>query len=273
MWFRRRTKTEQTPETDIKREITDSKPEATGQVSVSLKPASRPYRRLSVLNVKGGSGKSTLCTNIAAQLAQKRLHPALEDHDPLCISYQWAIKRPEKLPGIHAINASVSNPKQVTRSWMRHVPEAVDLVVADTPGAFNRLQLQDFLANSHIILIPVADSSIDIESASNFIPQLLEHYLLQDKQNNIGVIANRTSQLNGLRPGFGEYLESLPVDWVASISDHAAYIDAYEQGRGICELDHHRYLDHVAWKRIMQWVEQRMAPPAGRETITRRRVT
>lgn len=265
MWPRRRKETDEFPGSDKKRGNAESS-------SATSRSASYPYKRLSVLNVKGGSGKSTLCTNIAAQLANKGFKLALEDHDPLCISYQWVMKRPENLPSIHPINASESNPKRVTRSWIRRVPESVDLVIADTPGAFNRLQLQDFLSDSHIILIPIADSSIDIESASDFIPQLLQHHLLQHKQNTIGVIANRTSQLNGLRPGFGEYLESLPVDWVASISDHAAYIDAYEQGRGICELNHHRYLDHVAWKRILQWIEQRMAPSAEGEMINRRRV-
>lgn len=264
MWLRRRKETDESDK--------EHKQEATNNAYATSKSVSAPYKRLSVLNVKGGSGKSTLCTNIAAQLAQKGRNLALEDHDPLCISYQWVMKRPENLPSIHPINASVSNPKRVTRSWMRRVPEPIDLVIADTPGAFNRLQLQDFLTNSHIILIPIADSSIDIESASDFIPQLLQHHLLQNRQNSIGVIANRTSQLNGLRPGFGEYLESLPVDWVASISDHSAYIDAYEQGRGICELNHHRYLDHVAWKRIIQWIEQRLSPASENDAINRRRV-
>ena len=267
MWLRRRKETDEFAETP-----NASAREQFASRSVAPKSTAYAYKRLSVLNVKGGSGKSTLCTNIAAQLAQKGRKLALEDHDPLCISYQWAIKRPENLPNIHPIDASVNNPKQMTRSWMRRVPELIELVIADTPGAFNRLQLQDFLTNSHIILIPIADSSIDIESASNFIPQLLQHHLLQNKQNTIGVIANRTSQLNGLRPGFGEYLESLPVDWVASISDHAAYIDAYAQGRGICELNHHRYLDHVAWKRIIQWIEQRISPAVDAQAIPRRRV-
>ena len=55
-----------------------------------------------VANPKGGSGKTTLATNIAGWLAGKRQRVVLEDRDPQQSSAFWLSRRPSLFPSIIA---------------------------------------------------------------------------------------------------------------------------------------------------------------------------
>ena len=52
-----------------------------------------------VANPKGGSGKTTLATNVAGWLAGKRQRVALTDIDPQQSSAQWLARRPPAVSG------------------------------------------------------------------------------------------------------------------------------------------------------------------------------
>ena len=51
-------------------------------------------RHIMVLNAKGGCGKSTLATNIAAYFANEGASVALADFDPQRSSLDWLERRP-----------------------------------------------------------------------------------------------------------------------------------------------------------------------------------
>ena len=49
-----------------------------------------------VANPKGGSGKTTVATNVAGWLAGKRQRVALADHDPQRSATEWLARRPRR---------------------------------------------------------------------------------------------------------------------------------------------------------------------------------
>ena len=53
---------------------------------------SQPYRLL-IANAKGGSGKTTITTNLATYLANAENGVAIIDHDPQGSSFQWGVKK------------------------------------------------------------------------------------------------------------------------------------------------------------------------------------
>src|SRR5436309_2838275 len=55
---------------------------------------------LVVANPKGGSGKTTLATNIAGWLAGRRQRVVLADFDPLRAATDWLARRPPLFPAI-----------------------------------------------------------------------------------------------------------------------------------------------------------------------------
>ena len=60
-------------------------------------------KRIIVLNPKGGSGKTTLATNLAANFAYAGFRPALMDLDPQGSSMRWLKKRPKDRAPVHGI--------------------------------------------------------------------------------------------------------------------------------------------------------------------------
>ena len=72
-------------------------------------------RRILVVNGKGGCGKTTVATNLAAMMARRSVMSAegsqspqkvvLIDHDPQASSSFWAEQRGPDLPAIHVIQA------------------------------------------------------------------------------------------------------------------------------------------------------------------------
>jgi chromosome partitioning protein len=57
-----------------------------------------------IANPKGGSGKTTLSTNIAGYLASHRQRVAILDLDRQKSASQWLANRPVNLPGIELMH-------------------------------------------------------------------------------------------------------------------------------------------------------------------------
>src|SRR5919204_301892 len=125
-----------------------------------------------VINPKGGSGKSTIATNLAAYFAAARMPTALMDYDPQGSSLNWLRQRPAGLARIHGANAAPAKPGRIRSHDMR-VPDETRQLVIDAPAGATGLLLQEMLARTNCILIPVAPSSIDIHATANFIRDLL----------------------------------------------------------------------------------------------------
>src|SRR5437879_8608827 len=72
-----------------------------------------------IANPKGGSGKTTLATNIAGWLAGKRQRVVLADADPQRSSTQWLQRRPPLFPAIvgHHGDAKKKDLKDFYPQW------------------------------------------------------------------------------------------------------------------------------------------------------------
>ena len=104
-------------------------------------------------NVKGGSGKSTLCVNIAAMLVKLNRSVCVIDTDPQQSTYDWIITT--KDPLLSQVNCrDVSN--------LEALSEIDDeFILIDTQGNLNK-ELADFLKISSLVLVPCRVSRDDI---------------------------------------------------------------------------------------------------------------
>jgi chromosome partitioning protein len=104
-----------------------------------------------VANPKGGSGKTTLATNIAGWLAGKRQKVALADADPQHSSAQWLSRRPALFPKVAA--ADGERRKDLERE--------VDWLVVDSAAGVHGDALRDGVRRADILLVPVSPSAFD----------------------------------------------------------------------------------------------------------------
>ncbi len=224
-------------------------------------PAHPELRKIVVLNPKGGSGKTTVATNLAACFAAQERKTALMDFDPQASTMRWAHNRPQERPFIYTVDAFTHNPR-VTRSFQLRIPPDVRQLVVDTPAAMTAQRLSQFTRGAHAILVPVLPSDMDIHAVSQLVADLLLVAKVSRRMGRLGVIANRVRENTLAYRRLMRFLESLKIPVVARLRDSQNYVHAAELGLGIHELAHAQAeKDLETWAPLIDWLEQRMGTP------------
>jgi chromosome partitioning protein len=214
-------------------------------------------RRIVVLNPKGGSGKTTIATNLASYYAVQGLKPTLMDFDPQGSSWRWVRKRAETAPPIHGIAAYERN-SRVTKSYALRIPADCQRVVVDTPAALVAQSMPALTRQATAILVPVLPSDIDIHAATRCISNLLLVAKILRSEQRIGVLANRVKRNTLVYGSLLRFLETLKIPVVATLRDSQAYIRAAETGLGIFEMKPSQVADDLAeWTPLIEWLGRR----------------
>lgn len=189
-----------------------------------------------VLNSKGGSGKSTVATNLASYYASQDFNTALMDYDPQGSSLQWLKLRPISANKIHGANAAKQK-AGIIRSWKMNVPSNTEKLVIDVPAGVEGLLLQETVRKADCIVIPVGPSSIDVHATADFIRDLLLIGKVREYKTHIAVLANRVRPTMPTYEPLERFLASLKLPFVTRLSDSDNYIHAFAQGLGVYECD------------------------------------
>jgi chromosome partitioning protein len=214
-------------------------------------------QRIIVLNPKGGSGKTTIASNLAACFAVAGRRPALMDLDPQGSSMRWLRKRPDENAPIHGI-AGFERSAAVTRSWQLRVPAECGVVVIDTPAAVEPQALPELTRGADAVLVPVMPSEIDIHATAKCIADLLLVAKIRRSENRIGIIANRVRANTLVSQSLMRFLHSLDIPLIATLRDSQNYVRSAEAGVGVCEMPRwqvHADLDH--WQQLTTWIADR----------------
>lgn len=213
---------------------------------------------IAVLNSKGGSGKTTISTNLASYYAETGHNTVLIDYDSQGSSTHWVSTRSEDQPFIHCIPAYRQSTMQ-TRSFQMRLPSGTDRVIIDTPAAITHHQLEDIANRSSFIIIPVLPSSIDIHAASGFIERLNRINHIRRKETKLAVVASRVTTNRKIYAALEDYLKSSDIPFVAKIRDTQNYIHSTNEGKGLFEIypQYKVKRDKIDWHPLINWIEQK----------------
>lgn len=193
-------------------------------------------RTILVINSKGGSGKTTIATNLASYFAAAKANVAIMDYDPQGSSLQWLKTRSPQLGYIHGVNA-VPQKAHGLQSMQRWLPPETQILLIDSPGGVKGLLLQDIVARADLVIIPVGPSSIDVHATADFVKTLLLSGKIRAHNVKVAVVANRVRSSMPVYEPLERFLKSLNLPFLTRISDSDTYIRAAEQGLGIFEMD------------------------------------
>ena len=220
-----------------------------------ITPRQDNVNKIVILNPKGGCGKSTLVTNLAACYANQGTTPAVMDYDPQGSTMAWLERRSDDLPTIHGI-AAYKKSMQATRSWQLRVPNDTDTLLIDSPASVDHDDLRELTRDSTSILVPVLPSSMDIHAASRCIADLLLVAKVDRRDRKLAVVANRTRKNTKSFAKLMRFLDSLGIPIIAVLRDTQNYVRSAEQGVGVCEMQPSRVKPDVEqMEKIVSWLD------------------
>ncbi|HEY9182396.1 MAG TPA: ParA family protein [Gammaproteobacteria bacterium] len=211
-------------------------------------------RHILVTNAKGGCGKSTIATSLAAYFASEGYATALADFDVQASALTWLEQRPADYAPI--------TPVRGFETGLKTVPRNTEFVVIDSPAGAYGSALTDLVRRAETIVVPVLPSPIDIKAAERFIEQLLNIAKVADKKAKAALVANRVKENTLIFEELDDVLSRLKVPYVASFREAQNYIRAYQRGLGIHELPPYlAWPDWEQWDPLIEWLDSRRSQP------------
>ena len=124
---------------------------------------------ISVVNQKGGTGKTTVATNIAATFAGNGKDILLVDADPQQSALDWKHDRPEDLPHVSVIGLPYSN----LHREIERLKKKYDLIIVDGGGRVTA-SARAAVSSADFIVVPTLASKPDALSTQKFFKEVVE---------------------------------------------------------------------------------------------------
>jgi chromosome partitioning protein len=213
-------------------------------------------RSIMVLNSKGGSGKSTIATNLASYYATQGKRVVLVDLDPQASSLDWLAARPSGRATISGIDGAAGHYR---------LPRNADFAIYDTPAAVHGAELSALLRRAQSIIIPVLPSPIDMRAATPFVQQVLGNNRVARKETRIALIANRCRETYNIYHQLDSYLRKVrKVPFLSVLRETQNYVRAAERGLGVFELPPYAVRkDLDQWDPIIRWLSSKRSQPVA----------
>jgi chromosome partitioning protein len=213
-------------------------------------------RSIMVLNSKGGSGKSTVATNLASYYATQGNKVILVDLDPQASSLDWLSARPSGRSSISGINGALGQYR---------VPRNADYVIYDTPAAVQGAELSALLRRAQSIIIPVLPSPIDMRAATPLVQKVLDNNRVARKEARVALIANRCRENYNIYHQLDSYLRKVrKAPFISVLRETQNYVRAAERGLGVFELPPYTVRkDLDQWDPIIRWLKSKRSQPTA----------
>jgi len=184
---------------------------------------------ISVLSQKGGVGKSTISTNIAATLAQLGYQVLLVDSDDQKSGLDWLERRPETAARIVGTHLGSQHLKKQASELSKNY----DFTVIDGKGIISEAS-KAALIISDFFIVPVAPGAFDLHSTEDFIENVINE--VATFKDTKGAILLNMMDTTALAKGIETYVRNLefPV-FDSTLSRLTAFKEAAYQGLSIAE--------------------------------------
>jgi chromosome partitioning protein len=198
-----------------------------------------------IANPKGGSGKTTLSTNIAGYLAARGQRVAILDLDRQKSATQWLTTRPVSLPGIELMQLGAE--KNSPLDWL----------VIDSPAGLHGKNLEHALRLVHKVIVPIAPSAFDIQASRDFLEVLHHEKTVRKGKIFIGVVGMRMDSRTRAALTLEQFLKGLDLPILAYLREAQVYVNAAFEGKTLFDLPPslaERELEQ--WAYLLGWLER-----------------
>lgn len=203
-------------------------------------------RSVLIANPKGGSGKTTLATNLAGYFASRGRRVVLSDIDRQQSSLQWLQRRPFKLPLIHGHDPSEKK-HPVDPEWL----------ITDSPAGLRKDKLSDAVSQADVVIVPIQPSAFDIGATRNFLELLVEEKSIRKQKTFVGMIGMRVDSRTRSAAGLSEFMKLTGFPVLTTLRNAQIYALTAEQGVSLFDIRPSQVVNDLQqWAPLLHWILQ-----------------
>lgn len=208
-------------------------------------------RSVLIVNPKGGAGKTTLATNLAAALANLDGQDVrLWDLDRQHSALDWLALRPADRPlirGMNSTQSSVGRNKGAGSGWL----------ILDAPAGIRGKMLDRALKVAHKVIVPIQPSVFDMAASSNFIRELLKEKAVRKQNAFVGIVGMRVDPRTRAAATLEAFLDQFDLPVVTLLRDTQLYANAAFNGLSVFDLPASIGGREVAqWHSLLEWITE-----------------
>ncbi len=209
---------------------------------------------LTFVNQKGGVGKSTLTTNIAAILSEK-YKVLLLDTDSQGSSEDWGIARINKLEAKNKLRVFSKHYRGIKKATevsmdLEEIAASYDIVVVDTPGR-NELVSLGVIAASNLVIIPLTPGNFSFWS-SEITRELIQKVAVA-RPNDFAarLLLNMHDKRKKISKEAEIMLTDLEIPVMKTSAGHRNIFESSSEGLSVMELNAKTNSDREAQREIL----------------------
>jgi chromosome partitioning protein len=207
-------------------------------------------RTVLVASSKGGAGKSTLATNLAAYFALDGQRTVLVDADRQKSSTHWCEKRAAMANAVLPVDGT-------RRNWETRLPSDAQRVVIDAAAGAMGEDLESFLAKADAVLVPVNPSIIDLEATVPFLNSLAQHPRVKKGKLPVALVGNRLKPWTSASQQAVGQLKAWPYPVVGELRDTQAYVLMVALGKSVFDYHSEQIRGHQDdWAPLLKWLRK-----------------
>ena len=178
-----------------------------------------------VSNPKGGCGKTTLSTNLAAAYANRERRVWLADADRQQSSLSWLSRRPDTVPAIKGLDwgKALGDPPGKKKG----------VLVIDAPAALRNKKTEALIALADVVVVPVMPSIFDQETTAAFLNQIKALKPIRKNRKVVAVIRNRVRRRTRAATRLDLFMVGGGHQDLGGLPDRAVYPELSAQGLGL----------------------------------------
>lgn len=205
-----------------------------------------------VASSKGGAGKTTIATHLAARAALDGLRTAIIDADPQQSSTRWA----ERRAGLEAAVLPVPGAARPRSAW-KSLPPDTEQVIVDAPAGAMAPGLEPWLEHAAAVVVPVLPSVLDLDATVPFLNTLAGHPRVRRGELRVGLVGNRMKPWTNASQSTLDLLAQWPYPVVATLRDSQAYVVLVGLGRSLFDYRSAQVRDHQDdWAPLLKWLRK-----------------
>jgi chromosome partitioning protein len=215
---------------------------------------------IAIVNSKGGAGKSTVTSHLAAYCAIRNPDVALCDLDPQQSTEFWLKQRPESSAKIRGYS--------VPNAFM-HPPADARHVFIDTPSGFQGLPFFRVMMYADAVIVPTAFSYFDRRALESTVHMLRAAPRVVKGNCVIGCVGTRIDPRSNDSALLETMLRDLGVSYLGAIPAARVYSRCLEQGLTVFDFPSAAARGQLThWSGVVGWLETILAKVPQRAAST-----